>query len=355
MNTLARRTAILLARTVVAFLFFEGLCSTGAVLTAIARSRLAAERLHTARDPELGWVSTPNLSLPNLYGPGIGLHTNSQGFRADHDFAVSAGARKRIICSGDSFTLGFGVADAHAWCQVLSTLDPRLETVNMGQGGYGVDQAYLWYKRDGARLEHDVHVFAFIAEGFERMQRSEFYGFGKPYLELKDGALVSRNVPVPRGPYVLPWVTANIPRLSELRSVALLRDVYGRVAPSAPQAVPADRFGEILFAVFADLQAINRRKGSVLVLVYLPMLAEYSPSPMDGARAGLAAAAAQHGLLFVDLVPELRKFPPADADRLYLPGETGSRHPSAEGHRMIAEKLYERLLAMPEIAPRLKE
>ena len=28
----------------------------------------------------------------------------------------------------------------------------------MGQGGYGIDQAYLWYKRDGTKLDHDVQI-----------------------------------------------------------------------------------------------------------------------------------------------------------------------------------------------------
>lgn len=42
---------------------------------------------------------------------------------------------------GGSFTLGYGVGDADTWCALLQTIDPRLETVNMGQAGYGLDQA----------------------------------------------------------------------------------------------------------------------------------------------------------------------------------------------------------------------
>jgi hypothetical protein len=41
------------------------------------------ERLYTRYDTELGWVSRPNVSIPDMYGAGIFLKTNRQGFRAD--------------------------------------------------------------------------------------------------------------------------------------------------------------------------------------------------------------------------------------------------------------------------------
>ena len=47
--------------------------------------------------------------------------------------------KTRIICSGDSFTLGFGVDNEHTWPQQLAARNANLETVNMGQGGYGAD------------------------------------------------------------------------------------------------------------------------------------------------------------------------------------------------------------------------
>jgi hypothetical protein len=172
------------------------------------RVRPIAERRHTIYDPELGWVNEANRRIPNMYGPGIYLTTNSQGFRGDRDFgeAVPLG-KHRIICSGDSVTFGYGVDDDHTWCQLLTAMDSRLETVNMAQGGYGVDQAYLWYKRDGGRLRHDILILAPIKDDFLRMQFNSFRGYGKPLLVLKDGALQVSNVPVPRRAYYVPWRT----------------------------------------------------------------------------------------------------------------------------------------------------
>ena len=65
------------------------------------------------------------------------------------------------ISSGDSFTLGYGVNNEETWPTAFSKLDERFETINMGQGGYGVDQSYLWYKRDGLEFDHQIHLFAF--------------------------------------------------------------------------------------------------------------------------------------------------------------------------------------------------
>jgi len=119
----------------------EGLASY-ALLARDIMTHPVAERRHTKYDPDLGWVNEPSVHIPNMYGQGVYLKTNSQGFRSNHDFdTVVPNGKYRIICSGDSFTLGYGVDNDHTWRQVLTSLDPRLETVNMGQGGYGVDQA----------------------------------------------------------------------------------------------------------------------------------------------------------------------------------------------------------------------
>ena len=141
--------------------------------------RPLAERTHTRYDELLGWVNVEKVEVEDLYGEGLSLRTNSQGFRANQDYDVTPpNGKLRIICSGDSFTLGYGVDNDHTWCQLLTTLDDRLQTINMGQGGYGIDQAYLWYERDGLPLQPDVHLFTFITADFWRMRQRSFHGYG---------------------------------------------------------------------------------------------------------------------------------------------------------------------------------
>lgn len=311
-------------------------------------------RLHTRYDPLLGWASVPGLSLPDLYGPGIGFHTNSRGFRGEREVADSPAGRRRIVCSGDSFTLGVGVRDEDTWCAQLEQLGGDIESVNMGQAGYGVDQAYLWFKRDGTRLERRLHVFAFVSVDLDRMGADRFAGFGKPFLDLERGALVTRNVPVPRGPYLFPWLTLLAPSLDELRMVLFARRLaaWGGMAVKVqgPQAPPL----ELLLAVAQDLEKLSEAGRSRLAIVYLPTILDMTPNPaFDGWREGLHAAFASRGFDYVDLVPDFRA-ETGGSDLLFLPATVMGRHYTIGGHRLVARVLRERLarlMAAPEGVP----
>ena len=67
-------------------------------------------------DPELGWRLRPGTRTRNAFGPGIDLTTNARGFRrrGETGAAVPPGTF-RILCLGDSFTLGHQVGDDETW------------------------------------------------------------------------------------------------------------------------------------------------------------------------------------------------------------------------------------------------
>ena len=197
---------IILTTTVLLFILFEGLCST-VLVTRDIFSYLSPlpESPYTKYDKLLGWISIPNVEIKNFYSPSANLKINSQSFRSNQDFSIKTPKNKtRILCCGDSFTFGQGVDNKNTWCEKLASVDERLETINMGQIGYGIDQAYLWYMRDGKKFEHNVQIFAFISDDFNRMKydrrpnKRPFYG--KPVLKLASGILEVKNVPVPYHP-----------------------------------------------------------------------------------------------------------------------------------------------------------
>jgi hypothetical protein len=341
----ARSVAVFLCLTVVAFWLFEGLCSFIWVFSKMVGTRLTAERLHTRYDRELGWVAIPDVSLPHLYGPGLSLTTNAHGFRGLGQIEPLAPGARRMVCSGDSFTLGYGVGDLETWCHQLTLMEPRLDAVNMGQGGYGVDQAYLWYKRDGHGIDHQVHVFAFVTEDLWRMLQPDFHGFGKPQLELEDGQIVTRNVPVPRQAYLWPWLTGNRLYLEQLRSYAVVSGLWGKARP--PVRRPSiDRLLAVLFAAFEDLEEINREKESLLLIAYLPSYTECFPGSDSTLRVRLAEECTRRGLDFIDVAPAFAALTPANLDLMYVPGRPASRHFSARGHLLVAETLHPRVRAM---------
>ena len=351
----------------VILLLIEGVSSFVLFFQAMAGTPPVAERTHTQYDPELGWVNKPDVYIENMYGPGLHLETNAQGFRNTEDFTATSPSNKvRIICSGDSFTLGYGVDNDHTWCQELATLDNRLQTVNMGQGGYGVDQAYLWYKRDGTALEHDIHLFTFITNDFERMRSDSFLGYGKPLLDIQDDKLVVKNVPVPERAFYVPWLTQNSESIKKLKTVELLSQFFESSAQAESDNELAENdwlWERVNVEILKDLQQLNRDRDSILVLVYLPTLNDYQPDPQGDTeqwRQKVSLAAQDLGINFIDLIDDFRTLPAEDVPALFLaegeveyPGAAG--HYTAAGNAYIAQRLYEELTTLPEVAGRLAD
>ena len=328
-----------------------------------------AKRTHTKYDPELGWVNESKIYLPDIYGPGVYLKTNAQGFRNDNDVGSAVPAGKiRVICSGDSFTHGYGVDNGHTWCARLSAFNDRLETVNMGEDGYGVDQAYLLYKRNAAGIEHQLHIFAFITDDFYRVLSESFLGYAKPVLELRDGALAVKNLPVPKRDYYFPWITQNIETLKTLRTFVFVDKIAHKMGFAAAgnskklsQAERDEKARRIAHKIFEDLKRLNEAHVSRLVLVYLPTVFEIEGRPLPGWTAPedwakfLAGESRTLGVPFINLFPEFQSFPRATEAGLFirkgqLPYPEAEGHLTNAGNELVARVLYHRLRSQPAIA-----
>ncbi len=349
--------AVLITGVMTLLLFFllEGASSTVLLLRDLwwDTRPVPRERRHTQYDPLLGWSNRPGAHVPNLYGPGKNLTINEAGFRGTAPVGVQIPPGKiRIICSGDSFTLGYGESDEASWCARLAELEPRLESVNMGQGGYGADQAYLWYARDGVRLDHDVLIFALIADDLERMRGGEFQGYGKPVLHVRDGALVTDNVPVPRSSYRFPWVRQHALQLSRLRTFELIRVLTrDRHGISHPATGVDPELWKVAAEIFKALRKLADAKGAVPVLAVLPGPDDYRTASSDAWRIALASEPSLEGYLRVDLVEAIRRLPPGQVAGFF----NAYLHYSEAGNRWVAEQLLAALQAEPRFAHKLEE
>ncbi len=312
------------------------------------------ERAHTVYDPELGWSNAKSTVARDVFGPGLDVTTNARGFRNASELADSVPPGKtRVVALGDSFTLGYDVGDADSWPAWLERLCPGLEVPNMGQSGYGIDQSYLWYLRDGTAFEHQVLVLAFIEDDLKRVQMDRMAGYGKPVLEIVDGVLVPSNVPVPRAPYLLPAVTQNLSLLETLRVVELPRAIRAHFAKPAP--VPGQRLDDagaerVDEAVFRALHAVTAKRGTELLLVHLPHLEAARPdslAPLPDFGAAALARVSADGLAFADLSDEMSRVPDPERRALFQPAtlERGpGGHYSSAGNRFVAQAIAARLV-----------
>ena len=325
-------------------LFFaaEGAASLALAWKDARDEPVVLEMLHCRHDPDLGWSNKPLVRVKDLYGEGRTLTTNSLGLRSKEEYEVAVPeGRYRVICAGDSFTLGYGVDDDATYEAELEAADPRLQVVNMGQGGYGVDQAYLWYKRDGAQLEHDLLLFACIAPDFERMLDVRFNDeLGKPILRAPTGVLAVENVPVPEPPERGEKGGASVKDvLQRLKLGDLLRRFTRKPLEERlpPSGTPLAYRG-IAELMLADLARLTEERGSALVLLQLPLRDRVSGRPAE-VSAWLRGYSDAHGVPFIDLTPAFDALPAGEVELYYQP----DGHLNALGNRLVARLLLERL------------
>jgi hypothetical protein len=351
----ARLVAVNVLVLLVLLVLVEGVASYILLAHDLIALYVPPYRRHTTYDPELGWVDKPNVHIPDLYGPGLSFTTNSAGFRNKRDFAARIPAHTdRVVCTGDSFTLGVGVDDDQTWCHLLTTLQPRLEAVNMGQPGYGVDQAYLLYKRVRLQLDHNAHLFALIGPDIDRMLSAQFQGYDKPLIDIEHGALALRKVPVPRRSYLFPWLTDHKAILNALRAAQLARLLRhaARAQPPVASDFTNERDGggktrEILHLIFLDLKRLNRERGSELILVFLPALSDFQPGSPGAWSALIREEAQATDVPLIDVLQRLQEMPQEDALKMFiLPGKgtyPGVNHLNENGNAFVAKVISEEL------------
>ena len=154
-------------------------------------------------DETLGWVIRPDRrSADDRY------FSSAEGLRSARPGEVFArrAARQRVAIVGDSFTFGLEVGYEDTWGHRLErALGPDVQVLNFGVDGYGVDQAYLRYRRDVRPWRPDVVIFGLITHDLYRSMATytflSFPGwpfpFAKPRFVVRDDRLALLNVPLP--------------------------------------------------------------------------------------------------------------------------------------------------------------
>jgi hypothetical protein len=223
-----------------------------------------------------------------------------------------------------------------------------LETVNFGHAGYSIDQAYLLYKREGNKLEHDVHVFAFIPDDIRRMQLDRFVGYAKPYFRMSGDSIQLSNVPVPPPARLDTWYRRRVEHFSKLRIVQF-GDRLHQGTSVVPKVVSYEDAKAIAVRLFQDLSDSATRDGNAAVFVLLDewnegelftQLEEYFEAEMSA-----------RGLPFVNIREPFRTVPADTLLAMYY--RQWGNHYSTRGNQRVADLLWPRLAELPAIASKL--
>jgi len=152
-----------------------------------------------AFDPVLGWAPRPGAQQG---GGSTTIHARGWRGRRDYPLPVAPGVT-RLAAFGDSYTFCTEVPDDAAWEGQLEALDPGLEVVNMGMGGYGTDQALLRAERELPGLGAELVLVGLLPENIgrnvtryrPRWSPESYSPLVKPRFVLENGELVL--VPLP--------------------------------------------------------------------------------------------------------------------------------------------------------------
>ncbi len=168
--------------------------------TSISNSHKTEKDKYRVYDEKLGWGLGKNSSDPPLY------FSNSQNFRTSESEYKTGNKiilNTDIITIGDSFTHGDEVIYEQSWPYKLENKS-GLKVVNLGVGGYGIDQAILSY------LNSDINtnyvIIGIISGDFERstniLYRGLYYGGtkSKPMFNFTDDGYSIINQPALWGP-----------------------------------------------------------------------------------------------------------------------------------------------------------
>lgn len=298
------------------------------------------EEKYTEYDQLLGWRSIPGIVIPNMYGQNKNLSINKMGFRiTPNNLKASA---PKAICSGESFTLGYGVDDKDSWCYLLG-LD-SLQTINMGQGGYGLDQMYLWYLRDAANIPHEYHIIALTDYSFDRVADSTFIGYNKPFFRIVEKDLVNVNFPVPKNNRWKRYYLVNqeiIDRWNIFRSAKRLKFLIEQTYfVITGKSFPESGASDVQFSILQAITRITRTRGAVPVFVIMPTL--MTPDNMKEHvykytkyKQMLTRLAKETNIHVIDLEKVFDQLEGATYVSLFLP----DRHLTERGNQLIAKLL----------------
>jgi hypothetical protein len=312
--------------------------------------RMPGDTYFLIEDELLGWTVGPNR------GQGGGLYFSShEGIRSaalNVRYAVRQ-PQYRIATVGDSFTFGDEVSFEASWPNRLEQqLGPKIQVLNFGVTGYGIDQAYLRYLRDVRPWHPNLVVLGFITDDLYRslriyhfVRRPQWHWpFAKPRLVVDAGTLRPLNIPVLSAQEILSArAITDLPFLEydpgfdptewtwrPYHHSYLLRFVLSSIHRSPEKSEDVSRQAIALgVEIMASFARIARGEGSTPFVVYLPGRQDFRESGRRE-KNGVLDLLRERGIRYEDLTSCLIKLPVSE---VFIEGGT---HYSPEGNARVA-------------------
>jgi lysophospholipase L1-like esterase len=273
------------------------------------------------------------------------VRINSDGFR-DREFSERKRAGvKRIVCLGDSMTIGVRLPSEQLYERILErklkAAGNNVEFMNMGVGGYNTAQEWLVYEHEAKKFKPDMVIVQFTLNDLTAIH-PVYMGnsvFGRLRVFLADHFRTYNFLKFVKRMSKEDFSADQGISLKETdpMSAPVSLDFMKRVyEPGGPffrdWKAAAAKFGEL------------NREGVPVVFVIFPWaiyigMDEGKPYPYYVLQEQIESVLRSEGISYVDVTPEyaaggnMRRFWAAKSDF----------HPNAEAYKLIADKLFPRV------------
>ncbi len=147
--------------------------------------QIAGGDTYLTHDADLGWTLTPSRTRR---ADGAVYRINSQSIRSDREYPLEpTPGTRRIVAFGDSFTHCSESTQADCWAPRLEQAWPGTEVLNLGVPGFGPDQAWLRYQRDGRAYNGCAVLIGHFVGDIERVV-NRF----RPFIAPDDSVVLSK-------------------------------------------------------------------------------------------------------------------------------------------------------------------
>ena len=319
-------------------------------------------------DPVVGWVKLADTEMHRQTSEfDVRVRTNSRGLRGPETWSYDRVAETlRILMVGDSFTLGYTVAETESIPALLAeSLAERgiaAEVLNGGTEGWSTDQEVLWLATEGARYRPDLVILQMYENDIFWNSQERYLQYPKPRVPDQGQGLWLPGQDSARtelvDPGQEPWIVRHtavgslIGRLGSGPQMPMLRDGSGipaewgvrllgnqvgrgetRAALRAFGALARDMEAEALVLIIpdkaqVDAEAEQKMRGFMASEDYVP------GRPYDF----LVTAARESGLRVVGGLAPLQEA--RRAGRVYFSQDW---HTNAAGNQALASAVAERL------------